>query len=106
MREAFEHDDVLERALHARKLAIDAEALAPVGVQRLVHPYVGHGALQQGFRGAAPGPRRGLRPRTPVREKSSLADDAAALLVEQDALGLERGPDRLDRIVRVAGAAH
>src|ERR1700759_3916904 len=35
---AFEHQDVLILAAHAREVAHDAEALPPIGVQRLLEP--------------------------------------------------------------------
>ena len=41
MRVALEHGDILERALHARELALHPEALAPIRIKRLVDPAIG-----------------------------------------------------------------
>ena len=43
---ALEHDDVLKLAAHARNFAHHAKALAPIGIQRLIKPSIGHGTLR------------------------------------------------------------
>ena len=99
VRDALEDHDVLEVALHPRQFALHQEALAPVGIQRLVDPAIGRHrrSPNRTARIIVSGP-----PNTPRRS----ADQPAPLLGQQDRLRREHLLQHRQRMVRIARAAH